>query len=218
MNILLIYAHPAPESFDCALKDKAVEILSADGHIVQVSDLYAMRFKAAADIADFNEPINPAVCNFQVEQINAVQYGSFAPDIVQEQQKVLWANLLIFQFPLWWYSVPAITKGWLDRVLTYGFAYGQGRDLRGRSALLVVTTGGAPRPFTAEKRMVINNMLDHIQRGILYFCGLDILPPYAVYGAANMTPEQREHVLEQYAYLLRSIQQLSPIDYSRTAW
>ena len=218
MNILIVYAHPAPDSFDCRMKDKAVEVLTADDHLVQVSDLYAMKFKAESDCADFTDPVNAAVCNFQTEQINAAQRGTFSPDILQEQQKILWSECIIFQFPMWWYSVPAILKGWFDRVLTYGFAYGQGRSLVGRRAILVLTTGGVPRPFTPEKRLVINNMLDHVQRSILYFCGLDILPPYAIYGAANAAPEQRDQALLQYTQLLRALEQIPPIDYNRTGW
>lgn len=215
MNVLIIYAHPAPGSFDAALRDKAVEVLLDEGHLVQVSDLYAMRFKAEADAGDFLDPVDASVFNLQAEQIHAARDRSFAPDILQEHQKILWADMLIFQFPLWWYSVPAVMKGWFDRVLTFGFAYGQGRSLVGRTAILVLTTGGAPRPFTPEKRLVINTMLDHIQHGILHFCGLDILPPFAIYGAANATPEQREQFLLQYTQLLRALETIPPTDFDR---
>jgi NAD(P)H dehydrogenase (quinone) len=218
MNILIVYAHPAPDSFDCRMKDKAIEVLVGDGHQVQLSDLYAMGFKAESDAGDFTDPIEPAVCNFQSEQIHAAKNHTFSPDILQEQQKILWSECIIFQFPMWWYSAPAILKGWFDRVLTYGFAYGQGHSLVGRRAILVVTTGGAPRPFTPEKRLVINNMLDHIQRSILYFCGLDILPPYAIYGAANAASEQHDQYLLQYTQLLRALDQIPPIDYHRSGW
>ena len=218
MNVLIVYAHPAPESFHRILKDRAVEVLVEEGHLVQLSDLYAINFKAASDIADFTNPVNPAVCNFQVEQLHAAKNSAFSSDIVREQQKVLWADFIIFQFPMWWYSVPAILKGWFDRVLTLGLAYGQGHSLAGRRAILVLTTGGPPRPFTPDKRVVIHNMMDHIQRGILYFCGLDILPPFAIYGAPNVTAEQREQYLLQYTQLLRALEQIPPIDYTRTAW
>jgi NAD(P)H dehydrogenase (quinone) len=218
MNTLIVYAHPGPKSFNRILKDKAVEVLAGEGHLVQVSDLYAMGFKAQSDITDFVAPLHPETCNFQLEQLNAANHSTYATDVLQEQYKVTWADTLIFQFPLWWYSAPAIMKGWFDRVLTYGFAYGQGSNLAGRRAMLVVTTGGTPRPFTPEKRIIINNMLDHIQRSILYFCGLDILPPFAVYGGDNTTPDQREQYLLQYRQLLRSIDNISPTDYSRKGW
>ena len=99
-------------------------------------------------------------------------------------------------------------------MLTYGFAYGQGRSLIGRKAMLVLTTGGPAHDFTPEKRITVNAMLDHVQRSILHFCGLKILPPFAVYGATNATTEQHEQVLLQYTQMLRSIDLISAIDYS----
>ena len=71
MNVLIVYAHPGPKSFNRILKDKAVEVLSGEGHLVQVSDLYAMGFKADSDSTDFIAPIHAETCNFQLEQLNA---------------------------------------------------------------------------------------------------------------------------------------------------
>ena len=49
-------------------------------------------------------------------------------DAKTEIEKLLWADTLILQFPLWWFSMPAILKGWVDRVFAYGFAYGVGES------------------------------------------------------------------------------------------
>ncbi|WP_246014345.1 NAD(P)H-dependent oxidoreductase [Paenibacillus rhizophilus] len=124
MNVLIVYAHPEPESFNGALKDLAVAALTEEGHLVQVSDLYAMKFKAAADRDDFLMPVNPDFFKYQLEQGHASRTNTFSPDIKEEQEKLLWADFVIFQFPLWWYSVPAILKGWFDRVFASGFVYG----------------------------------------------------------------------------------------------
>ena len=216
MNILIVFAHPEQKSFDGQMKEKAVSVFTGDGHVVQISDLYSMRFKPTADSGDFIDPANAAFFDLHAEQIRASQLHTFTPDILQEQRKIMWADMIILQFPLWWYSVPAILKGWFDRVLAYGFAYGQGRSLAGRKVMLVLTTGGQPRDFTQEKRIAVNAMLDHIQRGILHFCGFEVLPPFAVYGAASATTEQHEQVLLQYTQLLRSIDLISAIDYGRS--
>lgn len=81
--------------------------------------------------------------------------GTQSADIAGEQEKLLWADTVIFQFPLWWFSLPAIMKGWIDRVYAYGFAYGVGEHsdthwgdrygegtFAGKRAMLVVTAGG----------------------------------------------------------------------------
>lgn len=117
MNILIIYAHPEPKSFNEALKDLAVSELTLLGHQVKVSDLYDMNFKAVADSDDFIKRENNEFLKYAVEQKNAVKTNSFLKDIQEEQEKLVWADFVIFQFPLWWYSVPAILKDGLIEFL-----------------------------------------------------------------------------------------------------
>ena len=116
MNVLIVYAHPNPRSFNAAMREAAVDTLTEAGHAVQVSDLYAMHFKATLDEHDFKERQNPNFFDPTNEQYHAAMRGSFADDIAKEIEKVDWANLVIFQFPLWWQSFPAILKGWVDQV------------------------------------------------------------------------------------------------------
>ncbi|MBC7870082.1 MAG: NAD(P)H-dependent oxidoreductase [Chitinophagaceae bacterium] len=215
MNILIVYAHPDPQSFCGVMKDQTLKVLVDRGHSVQVSDLYAMKFKAAADHEDYtHDALENGAFELPSAQLYASQHGTFAPDVVAEQQKVLWADYLIFQFPLWWYSLPAITKGWMDRVFALGFAYGQGRSLAGRRAMCVLTTGGPARVYTPEMRQALIDLLNPVMRGTLHFCGLRVLPPYAVYGAANMTLEQRNEALRQYSELLIMLERVAPVDYT----
>ncbi len=213
MNVLIVYAHPEPMSFDAKLKEHAVHTLKQRGYAVQVSDLYAMHFKAIVDPDDFIAPADETFFNLRTEQMNAALNRTFTPDILREQEKVMWANLIILQFPLWWYSFPAIMKGWIDRVMAYGFAYGLGRSLRPRRAMLVITTGGPTRPFTPELQESMSQLLHHIQRGTLRLCGLEVLPPFAIYGAMDATPEQREEFLKQYGQLLEFIDRISPLEF-----
>jgi len=104
-------------------------------------------------------------------------------------------------------------KGWFDRVLTYGFAYGEGHSLTGRRAMLVTTTGGPPRVFTPELRQTISTILDPIQRHTLHFCGFEVLPPFAVYGAYDATPLQRERSLAEYLQLLPTLNSIMPLKF-----
>jgi NAD(P)H dehydrogenase (quinone) len=143
MNVLIVYAHPNPRSFNAAMREAAVDTLTEAGHAVQVSDLYAMHFKATLDEHDFKERQNPNFFDPTNEQYHAAMRGSFADDIAKEIEKVDWANLVIFQFPLWWQSFPAILKGWCDRVLANGIAVNFATYdplLSGKKALLAFTT------------------------------------------------------------------------------
>lgn len=210
MNVLIVYAHPEPRSFDAQMKDEAVKVLTDMGYAVQVSDLYAMEFYPIASRDDFIEHAHD-VFDLRSEQAHAARHGTFAPDILAEQQKLLWADVVILQFPLWWYSVPAILKGWFDRVLAYGFAYGQGRSLVGRRAMLVTTTGGPTRIYTPEMRDALIALFEPIQRHTLHFCGFEVLPPFAVYGAADATAEQRREYLAEYREILRALNRIVPL-------
>jgi NAD(P)H dehydrogenase (quinone) len=128
MNVLIVYAHPEPRSFNGAMRDVAVETLASAGHEVVVSDLYAMHFNAVVGADDFTgERADPGFLSIAREQTKAYEIGTLAPDIVAEQEKLRRADLVIFQFPIWWFGMPAILKGWADRVFARGFAYSTGR-------------------------------------------------------------------------------------------
>src|SRR3982751_5796187 len=115
MKVLIVYAHPEPKSFNTGLLQHSVDVLKEQGHSVQVSDLYAMQFNPVASDADFTQRRFPEQMQYDREQKHASQHAAFAPDIQAELDKLLWCDFLILQFPLWWFSVPAIMKGWIDR-------------------------------------------------------------------------------------------------------
>jgi NAD(P)H dehydrogenase (quinone) len=194
MNVLIVYAHPEPLSLNGSLKNFMVRRLERAGHQVQVSDLYAMNWKSALDAADSLDAPDGRF-NASLASRQAFERGRQSEDIAREQQKLLWADTVILQFPLWWFSMPAILKGWVERVYAYGFAYGVGEHsdtrwgdrygegtLAGKRAMLVVTAGGweshyGPRGINGP----IDDILFPIHHGILYYPGFDILPPYVVY-------------------------------------
>lgn len=219
MNVFIVYAHPEPKSFNGAMKDLAVSVLSKQGHAVQVSDLYAMKFKSIADKDDFLELSNPSFFKYQVEQKIAYEKHLLSADIVAEQEKLLWADFVIFQCPMWWFSFPAIMKGWVDRILGTGFAYGGGKwfdtgCLKGRKAMLSLTTGGPPTMYTPTGiNNDINQLLYPINHGILYYVGIDVLPPYIAWSAAHVGQEKREEYLEEYRVRLLNWETTAPISY-----
>ena len=210
MKTFVVYAHHESKSMNAALLHTAVSSLGQAGE-VQVSDLYHMGFNAVAGPEDFAGRSNPDFFKYQVEQVKAYGEGRLAEDIKAEQEKLLWCDLLILQFPLWWFSMPAVMKGWVDRVLTPGFAYGGGKlfergPLRGRRALLSVTTGGLPDVFDENgKYGNLNQMLHHINYGMLAFCGFEVHQPFYVHGPARIPREQRERYIDEYRKRLSSL-------------
>jgi len=217
MNVLLVHAHPEPRSFGAALRDRGVQALQDAGHTVQVSDLYAMGFDPVARAEDFTQRRFPQVLQYDREQKHASQHRAFIPEIQAEIDKLLWCELLLLQFPLWWFSVPAIMKGWLDRVLVNGVAYGAGRrlengGLRGRSAMLALTTGCYPEMMAPDGLLGdMNVILWPLQFGTFAYTGMRVLPPFTAWAIQYSTPEQRARYLDDYAAHLSRIEQSEPL-------
>lgn len=217
MNVFIVHAHPEPKSMNGALTRLARDVLQGQGHTVKVSDLYAMGFDPVSSRKSFQSVKDQAYFKPQIEEMHAVEQGGFAPDLQAEMDKLRWCDCLIFQFPLWWFSVPAILKGWVDRVLAMGFAYGYGHIyregvFRGKRAMLSLTTGGGPEMYTpAGANGDIHQILFPIQHGIFYFTGMDVLPPFIAWSPARITPEQRQAYLEQYGQRLLALESTEPI-------
>ena len=223
MKILIVYAHPEPRSFNAALKDLAVEVLTGANHEVAVSDLYAMNFEPAGGPVDFFEREDLLSFRYQREQIHATAKGLFVPELKAEMEKLVWADFVIFQFPLWWFSLPAILKGWVDRVFAMGFSYNIGQAyengiFRGKRAMLSFTTGGPPATYGPHgKNGDLYGLLRHVQYGMLHYIGMDVLPPFVAYGAARVTPEQRAAYLAAYRERLLTLETTAPIEFDLAA-
>lgn len=211
MRVFIVHAHPEPSSFNAAMKDLAVETLSECGHEVRVSDLYAMGFNPVAGRHDFRECADPIVFHYQREQRHAVSTGGFADDVSAEQEKLAWCDLLIMQFPIWWFGLPAILKGWVDRVVAVGFAYDDGKRferglMRGRRGLLALTTGGTRERFSPDGPYgEIGDVLRPVQAGVLAYMGLDVHEPFVAYAAPRVDDAERAAYLAAYRQRLRTI-------------
>lgn len=217
MNVLIVFAHPEPKSFNGALFDTAMRELRAAGHTVETSDLYRMGFNPVSSRHNFTTVHDPDYLKLQLEETHATEHDGFAPDVEAELRKLESCDLLVLQFPLWWFGLPAILKGWVDRVMAMGRTYGYGAiyqtgKFRGKRALLSLTTGGpeaayAKGGFNGD----IDGILRPIQRGVLEFLGFDVLAPQIHYGPVRASAEQRQAWLADYAERLGSIHNESPI-------
>jgi NAD(P)H dehydrogenase (quinone) len=213
MNVLIVYAHPEPESLNGTLKELAVDILKEEGHQVQVSDLYAMKFKAVLDEEDFPQRLNPELFNPIMEQLNAVEKDAIPRDIKEEMDKVTWADLIIFQFPIWWSNFPAILKGWIDRVFYNGFAFNLAEmklydngPLKGKRAMLSFTTGADRELYTAKgPHGEIEDLLNYFNHVMFEFAGMEAFPFFGVFGPLTMSEEEREAELDRFQNMLKNL-------------
>ena len=217
MNILIVHAHPEPQSFTDALKNTAIEELQKQGHQVEVSDLYAMNFNPVASAADFTERGNPDYLNYALEQRHASKQQALTDDIQAEVEKVQKADLLILSFPMYWMSMPALLKGWIDRVFVSGIFYGGKRfynhgGMTGKKAMLSFTLGGRDHMFGEHAiHGSLENLLLPIQRGTLAYVGFEVLPPFIAYHVPYISQEARQQMLVDYEKYLQNLDGLEPL-------
>jgi NAD(P)H dehydrogenase (quinone) len=211
LNVLIVHAHHEPASFNNAMTAVAVNALSGAGHEVRVSDLYAMAFDPVSDRRNFLTTANADRLDQQAEERHAAKHDGFAPDVAGEMEKVAWCDLVLFQFPLWWMGMPAIMKGWIDRVFALGFAYGDGRWfdrgwLAGKRAMLSVTVGGSAETY-GDRGLYgsIDSILEPIHHGVLRFVGLSVMTPFVVHAPGRIDHQERARVLRRYATELQGI-------------
>jgi NAD(P)H dehydrogenase (quinone) len=217
VNVLIVHAHYEPASFTAAMRDKAVAEFTAQGHVVQVSDLYEMNFNPVARKSDFLAPSDPDYTVYSLEQRHGLKAGTLAGDIAAEVEKLRWADLLVLSFPVFWFSTPAIMKGWIDRILLSGLAFGGKRfydrgGLRGKRALIAATIGSRDHMFgTHAVHGPLETMFSHLLRGTLGYVGFDVLPPYVAWHVPYITTEQREEILEDYRRYLGRLDIVEPL-------
>ncbi|NXR40545.1 NQO2 dehydrogenase, partial [Zosterops hypoxanthus] len=129
-------------------------------------------------------------------------------------------NFLFAQFPLFWFNMPAILKGWMDRVLVQGFAYDlskayDGGLLQDKLSLFSFTTGGGQEMYS--KGGIggdIRYILWPMQHGIMHFCGVKVLEPHICYAPENVSEEKRKEMLTAWTQRLKTLWKEEPIDCS----
>ena len=116
-------------------------------------------------------------------------YPDFQIDVKSEQAVLEGADRIVLQFPMYWYSSPALLKQWEDLVLTHGWAYGTGGDaLHGKELLVAVTVGGDKYGHDKEARYEVNELLRPFQ-AMSRLVGLTYLTPFKVMGASSISDD-----------------------------
>lgn len=182
MKVLIVFTHPNSNSFNHALLDKISAGLEQSGHEVRVKNLYQENFNPVLDTEDLSQ----------------IHSGKIPPRISAEQSQLLWAEGLVFIYPLWWFTPPAMLKGWFDVTLSNGVAFeysnGGAEGLLKHKKALVLITAGASEDYFAE-----NDSLEMSHRpitdGTLSFCGVNDVSHEIYYDIVNRTDEERAEIL-----------------------
>jgi NAD(P)H dehydrogenase (quinone) len=186
MKVLIVYAHPNPQSFNHAILDAFTKGLAEGGHTYEVVDLYAIRFNPCLDGADLAK----------------LMAGEVPDDIKMQQERVARAEAIVFIHPVWWAGPPAILKGWIDRVFSMGFAYrfeektGEPVGLFKHRKAVVINTAGA-----REEDAKVSGMTDAINHteveGMFTFCGIQETRHVVFYSVLMTDDKTRRSYLEE---------------------
>ncbi len=155
MSVLIVFDHPRRNSFCGAVLHHLQQGLEAAGHSSEVADLRAEGFDPRLPVADEPDWDDP-------EKV-------YSAETLREQERILRHDALAFVFPVWWWSFPATTKGWIDRVWNNGWAYGA-RKLPHKKALLIGTASSDAAGYA--RRGYDKAMQTQLVTGIIHYCGI----------------------------------------------
>ena len=192
MKVLIVFTHPVKKSFNRAILERVNAGLSSAGHEVQTADLYAEGFQPAMieeDFAQFEDKPMPE-------------------DVLREQARVEWSDAIVLIFPYWWWSIPAMLKGWIDRVMSYGWAWidpARPEDgyLKDRKLLVLTTTGASARALA--KRGYDTAFHTQLNVGVCEYCGFKDVTTRMFHEVHHETPEEvRRQYLDEAEALARN--------------
>lgn len=188
MHVLIVLDHPNPDSLSHALAARFIEGATEAGHTTELADLH-------------KEGFNPV---WRMEDFAQMDGKPMPGDVLAEQARIERADALALVFPLWWWGMPSMMKGWIDRVFSWGWAYDQVDDpspeaslLRPRPCTLLVPAGASPQ-----------NMEDHgydrlVQaawiNGTLGYCGMVNPVLHIMHGSTGKAWRREEHLKTAYA-------------------
>jgi NAD(P)H dehydrogenase (quinone) len=187
MKAVLLYSHPNPQSFNAAILDAVKDELGRKGAEIKVKDLYAMNWNPVLSAGDFQQ----------------MAAEGQSPDVAAEQADIKWTDLVVIISPIWWYSVTAMMKGYVDRVFSQGFAYEYRQDgvhgLMGGKKVLIITTSGADQGAAKA-----SGMDQALQTSLVDgFCGFAAAKRLNCYAVPTVSDAERKQMLEQVRQFVR---------------
>jgi NAD(P)H dehydrogenase (quinone) len=171
MNVLMVLAHTRRGSLTGQAADAFASAAATNGHAIEWADLHAEGFDPVlreADEPDWNDP-------------NKV----YSPDVRREMARIERNDATVMVFPVWWWSMPAMLKGWIDRVWNNGWAYGE-RKFPQRRAWMIGIAGTHHAGY--QKRGYDTALATQLDTGILGYCGIAEHRLELLYGSIEGEP------------------------------
>ena len=190
MKYLIVYAHPNPGSFNHAILETISDELKKKKREVKVRDLYKIGF----------DPVLSA------KDLSAIQDCAVPSDIKREQNYIRKADTLVFVFPIWWSAMPAMLKGYIDRVFSLKFAYDITETdvvglLKGKKVFLVSTTGASKEDY--EKMGAFRMMNMAMDMAIFQFSGIEVIGHKYFSSVPYVSQQDRKKMLKELKLLVK---------------
>jgi NAD(P)H dehydrogenase (quinone) len=189
MKHLIIYCHPNENSFCNSILERLFLELKTVNADVKIRDLYMSGF-------------NPVLTH---EDLVALGKGLALPDVAEEQQYIKWADIITFIYPIWWTGMPAMLKGYIDRVFCYDFAFSPCSDgligMLSNKKVNIVNTMRASEDLYRGNGMIYS-MQKTIDEGIFEFCGMKVVKHFYFCTEPTSKVNEREAMLSQLGELV----------------
>lgn len=181
MHALVLFAHPESDSLTASVASQVSTQLKSQGWTSEIADIAA-------------EDFNPQQSKADLDVIRGL--GNPPADVTREQERVERANAVIFIHPVYWWSMPSLMKGWFDRVLTYGWAFGteDSNGLSSRDIHLVRIGGKAPETY--DKHGYREAMRTGVEHGIFNFVGSPVASSHLLHSAPEGIAERTEETVD----------------------
>ncbi|MDR2009527.1 MAG: NAD(P)H-dependent oxidoreductase [Bacteroidales bacterium] len=192
MRALIIYANYKEQSFTAAIRDKLAESFHNKKHEVVIRNLYEIKF-------------NPVLSRSDLESI---ENQIFPVDIMNEQKFIQWADIICFVYPIWWSGMPAILKGYIERVFVMGYAFSfEGEKiipLLNNKKVAIFNTTGSRNIYKDERRKNALNIIT--DECIFGFTGMNVIVHEYFNAISKATPEEKQHIFEEISHIVDKIE------------
>lgn len=187
MNVLIITAHPEPDSFNAYLAARAGEIFTGQGLNVRTVNLYTENFDPREGKIFYPHLQETDRFDALREQRQHWNSNNLPEDITRHIELLKTSDLLLLHFPFWWFGMPAILKGWMDRVFVYGGIYDsrhrhENGVMQGKRALITVTAGASAGACSYNGRDGDMRFMLWPPLHALHYIGYTVLEPYLIHG------------------------------------
>lgn len=187
MNVLIVTAHPESDSFNAYLASKAAGVFEKQGCHVRSVNLYSENFDPREGKNFYADRFETGKFDAMREQRHHWDRHSLSAEVVRHVELIKTSDLLLLHFPFWWFGMPAILKGWMDRVFVYGGIYNSRQRhedgvMKGKKALLTVTAGASANACAYNGRDGDMRLMLWPPLHSLHYIGYSVLEPYLIHG------------------------------------